>query len=80
MTTRAKLFKNGGSQAVRLPKDCRFPDGQREVVVRREGRRIVLEPVDAWPEDFLTCIGAWTGEIPRPKQDPGRSARDPFGD
>lgn len=77
MTARAKLFKNGGSQAVRLPKDCRFPEDQREVVVRREGRRIVLEPVDAWPEDFLSCIGSWSGEIPRPKQD--QLPRDPFG-
>jgi antitoxin VapB len=79
MTARAKLFKNGGSQAVRLPKDCRFPDDQREVVVRREGRRIVLEPVDAWPEDFLSCIGAWQGEIPRPRQDGGLPVREPFG-
>jgi len=77
MTARAKLFKNGGSQAVRLPKDCRFPEDQQEVVVRREGRRIVLEPVDAWPEDFLSCIGAWPGEISRPKQD--QLPRDPFG-
>lgn len=77
MTARAKLFKNGGSQAVRLPKDCRFPEDQQEVVVRREGRRIVLEPVDAWPEEFLSCIGAWPGEIPRPKQD--QLPRDPFG-
>ena len=80
MSARAKLFKNGGSQAVRLPKDCRFPDTQTEVVVRREGHRIVLEPVDAWPEDFLACIGAWTGEIPRPKQEPRLPARDPFGE
>ncbi len=33
--TRAKLFQNGGSQAVRLPKDCRF-ESQGEVSVRRE--------------------------------------------
>ncbi len=79
MGARAKLFKNGGSQAVRLPKECRFPDTQTEVAVRREGLRIVLEPVDAWPDEFLACVGAWTGEIPRPKQD-ARGARDPFGD
>ena len=79
MTARAKLFKNGGSQAVRLPKDCRFPDDQSEVVVRREGRRIVLEPVDAWPEDFLSCIGAWQGDLPRPKHDSDSALRDPFG-
>jgi antitoxin VapB len=61
---RAKLFQNGGSQAVRLPKDYRFA-AQSEVMVRREGRRVVLEPLDEWPAEFLACLGAWPGEIPR---------------
>jgi antitoxin VapB len=74
---RAKLFKNGGSQAVRLPKDCRFPD-DAEVVIRREGRRVVLEPLDEWPDEFLACLGAWPGEIPRPKQRRIRDLRNPF--
>ncbi len=67
-SSRAKLFQNGGSQAVRLPKDCRFPDDQTEVLVSREGRRVILEPVDLWPEGFLLCLGAWRGELERPKQ------------
>jgi antitoxin VapB len=78
MTERAKLFKNGGSQAVRLPKDCRFPDNQREVVVRKVGRRVVLEPVDAWSEQFLACIGAWHDDIPRPKSGSIDDVEDPF--
>jgi antitoxin VapB len=78
MTERAKLFKNGGSQAVRLPKDCRFPDDQREVVVRKVGRRVVLEPVDAWSEQFLACIGAWRDDIPRPKSGSITDVEDPF--
>jgi len=65
---RAKLFQNGGSQAVRLPKDCRFPEDQREVIVRREGRRVILEPVDQWPASFARCLGAWREEIERPEQ------------
>jgi antitoxin VapB len=65
---RAKLFQNGGSQAVRLPKDCRFPEDQTEVVVHREGRRVILEPVDVWPEDFVRSLGAWHEEIERPSQ------------
>ena len=40
---RAKLFQKEGSQAVRLPKECRFPEDQTEVTVRREGRRVILE-------------------------------------
>lgn len=78
MSTRAKLFKNGGSQAVRLPKDCRFPAGQKEVLVRREGRRIVLEPADAWSPEFVSALGAWHGDLPRPKSISLRKLRDPF--
>ncbi len=74
-TLHAKLFRNGGSQAVRLPKSCRFPEGQDEVAVHQEGRRIILEPLDEWPEAFLACAGAWKGPIPRPKK---VKARDPF--
>jgi len=43
MEKRAKLFRNGGSQAVRLPKEFQF-DGM-EVRIRREGQNVVLEPV-----------------------------------
>ena len=47
---RAKLFTHGGSQAVRLPKAFRFEGS--EVVIRKEGNRVVLEPVPVervWP-------------------------------
>lgn len=43
MTATAKLFMNGRSQAVRLPKEFRFEGS--EVSIRREGNRIVLEPL-----------------------------------
>jgi antitoxin VapB len=77
-TARAKLFQNGGSQAVRLPKDCRFPEGQGEVLVRREGRLVILEPVDEWPTRFRACLGAWPDEIERPEQRPASKLKDPF--
>ena len=76
-STRAKLFQNGGSQAVRLPKTCRFP-AQAEVSVRREGRRVILEPADEWSEEFRGCLGGWREEIPRPAQRPVRDLRNPF--
>jgi antitoxin VapB len=40
---RAKLFRNGRSQAVRLPRDFRFEGS--EVRIRRQGESVVLEPV-----------------------------------
>jgi antitoxin VapB len=50
--TRAKLFRNGRSQAVRLPKEFRFPG--EEVTLRREGDAVIMEPVRkrAWPKGF----------------------------
>jgi antitoxin VapB len=39
----AKLFTNGRSQAVRLPKAFRF-EGVSEVLIERDGDRIILRP------------------------------------
>lgn len=75
--TRAKLFRNGGSQAVRLPKACRFT-AQREVLVRREGRRVILEPADEWSAEFRSCLGSVSGDIPRPRQAKITRLRNPF--
>ena len=58
----AKLFKNGNSQALRLPKKFRMPG--TEVVIYRQGERIILEPLpnswefiftalDEFPDDFM---------------------------
>jgi antitoxin VapB len=76
-TRRAKLFRNGGSQAVRLPKDCRFT-AQREVLVRRAGRTVVLEPVDEWSAAFRAALGAWPEDVPRPAQLPLKRLQNPF--
>lgn len=45
MTTKAKLFMTGRSQAVRLPKALRF-EGD-EVIAKRFGGGVLLLPVDA---------------------------------
>lgn len=38
----AKLFPNGGSQAIRLPRECRLPG--EEVTIIRDGSRLIIEP------------------------------------
>jgi antitoxin VapB len=59
----AKLFKNGDSQAVRLPKEFRF--GGDEVLIKRVGSAVVLLPkakswdtliqsLDKFPADFMS--------------------------
>lgn len=49
---RASLFLNGGSQAVRLPKEFRF--AAKEVSIRKEGNAVILEPVAkvGWPRGY----------------------------
>lgn len=79
MRSRASIFQNGGSQAVRLPRAFRFPEGETEVLVHREGRRIILEPVDEWPVAFERCLGAWSEEIERPATLPVAELKDRFG-
>ena len=59
----AKVFTNEGSQAVQLPKDCRFDDD--EVLVSRIGDVVILLPkddpwagmrkgLDMFTDDFLS--------------------------
>ena len=38
-----RLFKNGSNQAVRIPREFEMPG--EEVIMRKEGDRLVLEPV-----------------------------------
>ncbi|HYI13270.1 MAG TPA: type II toxin-antitoxin system VapB family antitoxin [Thermoanaerobaculia bacterium] len=78
MAERAKIFSNGGSQAVRLPKSCRFPDDLREVRVRREGQRVILEPADEWSQEFLDMLGTWKEPIELPESRPITESKDPF--
>jgi virulence-associated protein VagC len=77
VTTRAKLLRDGGSQAVRLPQSFRFPEDATEVLLRREGRCFILEPVDEWSDDFRALVGAWTEDITRPSSPPPPK-RDPL--
>lgn len=53
---RAKLFQNGRSQAVRLPKAFRIQGD--EVSVRREGDAVILEPIKkrAWPKGYWARV------------------------
>ncbi|MBI4754007.1 MAG: AbrB/MazE/SpoVT family DNA-binding domain-containing protein [Betaproteobacteria bacterium] len=50
----ARLFKNGSSQAVRLPKDYRF-EGE-EVAIRRFGDAVILLPLRYRKEDLMGLL------------------------
>ncbi|HEX7668905.1 MAG TPA: type II toxin-antitoxin system VapB family antitoxin [Polyangiaceae bacterium] len=75
---RAKLFKHGGSQAVRLPKRYRF-ERQAEVMIRREADRVILEPVRAsWSRGFLALAGTAL-DFPYPEPAPPADRGPDFG-
>jgi antitoxin VapB len=70
MSLRAKVFWSGHSQAVRLPKSCRFDPKTEEVEIRREGEKVILEPVtpETWPEEFWAEFGDMPEGFERPPQ------------
>lgn len=63
---RAKIFWTGRSQAVRLPKEFRLPG--EEVLVRRRGKSVVLEPADEWPEGYVKSFTGVPKDFRRPRQ------------
>lgn len=77
-TKKAKLFMNGGSQAVRLPRFARFPEGNTDVLVRKEGNRVILQLPDMWSTSFHELLGSWTEEIERPPVTSIHELDDPF--
>ena len=57
----AKVFNNGGSQAIRLPKDCRFSES--EVLVNRIGNVVILFPREDRLQNLLTSLDLFTDDF-----------------
>lgn len=57
----AKIFPNGGSQAVRLPKTCRFNDD--EVFVNRIGNIVILLPKEERWQSMLKSLDMFTEDF-----------------
>ena len=57
----AKLFINGRSQAVRLPKDFRFSGD--EVYIQKHGDTVILVPKDKVWETFLQGIDSFSEDF-----------------
>lgn len=71
---KAKLFQNGQSQAVRLPKDCRFSGS--EVYIKRFGDIVMLIPTDnAW-EPMLRSLELFSDDFMTARNQPDPQRRD----
>ncbi len=65
MTAMAKVFKNGGSQAIRLPKEFRI-DGD-EVCIKQFGDAIIIYPKNkAW--DLMRSVYGAAPDFPERDQ------------
>ena len=77
----AKLFKNGRSQAVRLPREFRFTGDL--VRVRRAGRGVLVEPIYAKAADWFAELDRLAGSepfMPEGRQQPATPVRHVFHD
>lgn len=70
----AKLFENGRSQAVRLPKECRF-EGD-EVAVNKIGDIVILLPKENKWSGFLQSLEMFTDDFMKEgREQPGAQER-----
>ncbi len=74
--TSAKLFRNGQSQAVRLPKEFALPG--KEVFVRHVGNAVLLVPTgDPW-SGFAAALGQFSDDFMAERVQPPQEARESF--
>ena len=57
----AKIFENGRSQAVRLPKKFRF--NTDEVIVQQLGDAVILVPKESLWQTFMAGLDGFTSDV-----------------
>ena len=65
----AKIFENGRSQAVRLPKKFRF--NTDEVIVQQLGDAVILVPKESMWQTFMDGLNGFTDDIFEDSRDQG---------
>ena len=72
----AKLFQNGQSQAVRLPKEFRFEGN--EVFIKKAGSAVVLIPlVNSW-DSLFASLDKFTMDYMATRDQPKQQKRGPI--
>ncbi|MBX3694846.1 MAG: antitoxin [Steroidobacteraceae bacterium] len=67
----AKLFRNGDSQAVRLPKEFRLPG--TEVWISKSGNAVVLRPKETSWESMRAARSRFTPDFMREREQPAEA-------
>lgn len=63
----AKIFKNGRSQAVRLPKEFRFDCD--EVFVQKQGDKVILSAIEPGWDEFFDSISVFSEDFLAERED-----------
>ena len=63
----AKIFKNGRSQAVRLPKEFRFDCD--EVFVHKQGDKVILSAKETDWDEFFDAASVFTDDFLTERED-----------
>ncbi len=69
----AKLFQNGKSQAVRLPKEFRFQGDK--VYIRRIGKAVVLLPLDEGWQPLLDSLYLFSEDFMERREQPSQTRK-----
>lgn len=72
----AKLFRNGQSQAVRLPKEFRFKDDQ--VFIKKSGNIVMLIPVKNSWDSLLNSLNKFSNDFMTERKQPKTQSREAF--
>ena len=72
----AKLFQNGQSQAVRLPKEFRFEDDH--VFVKKSGNVVVLIPAKNSWDTLIQSLDKFSDDFMVERKQPNMQKREDF--
>lgn len=70
----AKLFMNGSSQAVRLPREFRFKGS--EVFIKRSGDAVILLPKDAPWDSLIGSLDKFSDDFMKTRNQPMSQERE----
>jgi len=71
-----KVFMNGRSQAIRLPKEFRFDTD--EVYIRKIGKELIISAVEPSWDEFFNAPSAFGDDFMDDRGDSPAQEREPF--
>jgi antitoxin VapB len=70
-----RIFKNGRSRAVRIPKEFEFPGD--EAIISKDGDRLIIRPIEDRAARLRALLARWRKEPPLGPEDEFPEIDDP---